>query len=315
MRIAIKSTRALGVVVVIACSTQGDIQTPDWPEIDDPDAYVADREARFTDIVAGTEKRVVWRDAERRRRTQRVLVYLHGFSASRKETAPLSERVADRIEANLFETRLTGHGRGTEPLGEATLSAWLADGVEALALAERLGDEVIVLGVSTGGTLGVWLASRFPQRVTALVLVSPNFGPREGSAELMLWGLPGRIITRWVVGPYRSWTPRTPKEARYWTHRYPVEALFPMMSLVDEVRELPLESVTAPSLLVYSEQDQTIDVRAAKRHFSRLASPDNEQFAVTGDTDATHHVIAGDITSPTTTNRVVDRIVSFVLAN
>ncbi|MDD4273595.1 MAG: hypothetical protein PHG14_07705 [Desulfobacter postgatei] len=38
-------------------------------------------------------------------------VYIHGFSATRKETAPLSDLVAKTLNANLFYTRLSGHGR------------------------------------------------------------------------------------------------------------------------------------------------------------------------------------------------------------
>ena len=44
-------------------------------------AYFAKAEARFDDIVPGTEKRVIWADAPGEQTPISVL-YLHGFSAS-----------------------------------------------------------------------------------------------------------------------------------------------------------------------------------------------------------------------------------------
>ncbi len=48
-----------------------------------------------------------------------VVVVLHGFSAMRQETAPLSEEVAPAQGATLFETRLQGDGLPGDPLGVA----------------------------------------------------------------------------------------------------------------------------------------------------------------------------------------------------
>ena len=89
------------------------------------------------------------------RKTPYSVVYLHGFSATRQETAPLAECVADSLGANLFETRLAGHGREREPLADVRAEDWLHDAAEALAIAARLGERVIVIGTSTGATLAV----------------------------------------------------------------------------------------------------------------------------------------------------------------
>ena len=52
--------------------------------------------------------------------------------------------------------------------------------VEAM---RRLGDKVVIMGVSTGGTLAAWLAAQpGADDVLALVLLSPNFGPSAGGS-------------------------------------------------------------------------------------------------------------------------------------
>ena len=99
------------------------------PELpDDIEAWLADRERQVASqfaLIPETEKRVTWY-GEPGERTAWVVVSLHGFSATRQETAPLAERVATALAANLFETRLSGHGRAQQipgrDLGDAELA-------------------------------------------------------------------------------------------------------------------------------------------------------------------------------------------------
>ncbi|GIV58500.1 MAG: hypothetical protein KatS3mg042_1413 [Rhodothermaceae bacterium] len=112
----------------------------------DLDAYLAAAEARFDDLRPGVEKAIVWADPATRSRTPLAVVYLHGFSATREETRPLCDTLAARLGANLFYTRLTGHGRTGEALAAATASDWLRDALEALAIGQRLGERVDARG-------------------------------------------------------------------------------------------------------------------------------------------------------------------------
>ncbi|NNF28661.1 MAG: alpha/beta hydrolase, partial [Gemmatimonadetes bacterium] len=86
------------------------------PEVD---PYLAGREARFEDLTPGTAKSVAWAGAPGAR-TPFAVLYFHGFSATSMEARPLPERMAERLGANLFRTRLTGHGRPGRALAEAT---------------------------------------------------------------------------------------------------------------------------------------------------------------------------------------------------
>jgi alpha-beta hydrolase superfamily lysophospholipase len=116
---------------------------------------------------------------------------LHGFSATRQDTAPLASKVAQGLGANLFETRFTGHG-STDPQAmlEGSVHRWLNDTAEALEIGKRLGEHVIVIGTSTGATLATVIFDQHPSRkegVAALVFVSPNFGVPDPNAPKALW--------------------------------------------------------------------------------------------------------------------------------
>ena len=114
-------------------------ETEPWPGADLLEAYVADREARYPDIVPGAEEVILWADPADPRPTEFVVVYLHGYSANRQETAPMADRVAEALGANLFYARLTGHGRSGPAMVDGTVDAWANDGVRSLRIARALG--------------------------------------------------------------------------------------------------------------------------------------------------------------------------------
>lgn len=320
MRIAgIVFAVALAVVVVAVTlfrSTRFDLPSAGSMAVlpDDLDAYLRTAESRFDDVVPGAEKRITWFDPVRREPTHYAVVYLHGFSATRQETAPLAARVAASLGANLFETRLRGHGRGGDAMAEATVRDWLADAREAMAIAERIGGRTVLIGTSTGGSLALWVASRpeFERQLETLVLISPNLAPRNEKSKLFLWP-GGTTLARWVAGPERSWEPQNPDQGRYWTTRYPIEAVAPMAKLVAGVRRLDPEAITVPTLLLHSDRDQVIQVGEAVAFFEDLGSSHKARVVVDDTGDAEGHVLAGDILSPGTTEDLAREIVRFTV--
>ncbi|MBM4183005.1 MAG: alpha/beta fold hydrolase [Gemmatimonadetes bacterium] len=279
----------------------------------DAESWLAGREAQVPALRAGEAKAVWWIDSVRRVPTPLALVYLHGFSADRHEVEPLVSDLAQDLGANVFFSRLAGHGQDGEALGGATVEDWLADAAEAVAVGARIGERVVLVGTSTGATLALWAAAR-PEaqgRVAALVLVSPNLGLRDRSAALLGWPWGGQIA-RVVVGAERCFEPVSEEQRLHWTTCYPTRALLPMAALVAHVRSLDLERVRAPTLVVYSPHDQVVAPAATERVLASLGSDGPTYFVVDDSGDPAHHVVAGAIMSPGTTDRIRARIVEFL---
>lgn len=277
------------------------------------EAYVEASEARFDDIVPGTERRILWADPSEPGPTDLAVVYLHGFSATNRETAPLTEELAGALGANAFLTRLTGHGRTPEALGGATGTDWLRDTAEAMEIGRILGRRVIVLGVSTGGTLATWAAAQpdWRDQIAALILISPNYRVRDRRAWILT--LPwGRQLARLVQGPEYSFEPVNEEQRRYWTERYPTRVLAEVIALTRLVDPALAADVRAPALVFVSPNDQVIDPTAVEAVFASLGSSPKELVHVTDSGDPEHHVLAGDILSPGSTPEVLARILRFM---
>lgn len=263
-------------------------------------------------IVPGTEKRVRWQAGLENRRSTLAVVYLHGFSATRQELAPVAEQVADALGANLFETRLAGHGLARDPLTGVVAEDWLDDAAEALAIGARIGEKIVLMGTSTGATLALAMAQHTGfVPVTALVLISPNFGPRDGKAEMLTWP-GGPQLARLAVGDTRSWQPHNERQAKYWATSYPMDAAVEMMRLVRFVRAtLPLR-LDADLLTLYSPEDTVVDASRIEAAFAQIEAPRQKLIVVRDTQDPSRHVLAGDILSPQTNHEVAGLIVAFL---
>jgi esterase/lipase len=275
------------------------------------EAWLSAAEARFPDIVPGAGKSIVWAHADRRR-TPLAIVYLHGYTATRQEVAPLCDRLAASLGANLFYTRLAGHGRAPAALGEASAEDWLRDAAEALAIGRALGERGVVVGTSTGGTLALWLAQQPDAAdIAAQILISPNLGPRNERSTLLA-GPWGYQLQRLLIGEEYRWQPANERQAKYWTWRYPARALVPMMALVKSVRGSPLEDIRVPTLVIHSPKDSVVSPARIEQAYARLGSPMKQIVKVEDSEDRAHHVLAGDILAPSGTEALLAPMLAFV---
>ncbi len=279
---------------------------------DDVDAYLAAEEARFDDIRDGLQKQVVWAFPESRARTRLAIVYVHGYSASSGEIRPVPDLVAQHFGANLFYTRLTGHGRTGDAMLDGSVNAWVNDVAEALAIGRRIGEHVIVIATSTGGSLAAWAATQpaMMEDVTGMVLISPNFAVKNSSAFVL--SLPwGGTIAELVAGPERSFETINDQHAALWTWKYPTQALLPMKAAVDMARDQRYSAVTLPALFIFDPADEVVDESVTQAIMERWGGS-TSQYTPTGTDDPYHHVIAGDALSPSTTGPTAEAIIQWI---
>ena len=266
---------------------------------DNMTAYLASREARFDDITPNVGKQIIWARAPQQK-TPLSLIYIHGFSASAEEIRPVPDRLATALGANLFYTRLRGHGRGSAAMDEATIADWMDDMGEALAIGRRLGEKTIVISSSTGGTISAVAAldPMLSAHIKGFIFVSPNFGINNPFAGLLTWPLAQHWVPL-ILGDTRQSTPRNALNARYWTTTYPTTALLPMATLVKAVVNADFSTAQTPALFYFSTDDQVVDPANTINIASRWGDTATSITVTMGaDDDEFSHVITGDIVSP-----------------
>jgi esterase/lipase len=251
---------------------------PEVPsDADGLENYVKQQEEKHK-IKEGNSAEIVWFDSTRQK-TEYAILYLHGFSASKMEGEPVHRKLAKEFGCNLYLSRLSDHGVDTTE----TLLLYTADRAwesakEALAIGQQLGRKVILLSTSTGGTLALKLAADYPDKVFALINMSPNIAINNGAAFLLNgpWGLQ---IARMVMGGEYRITGASEEHARYWNKKYRLEALTQLEELVETtMTKETFQKVKQPSLTLYyykneEEQDPEVKVSAMLDMNKMLGTP------------------------------------------
>lgn len=248
--------------------------------------YVRTQEAQHR-IKPDNEARIIWANDSARTKTPYSLVYLHGFSASQGEGDPVHKDIARQFGCNLYLSRLAEHGIDTpDALVNLTADKYWESAQEALAIGEQLGDKVILVGTSTGGTLALKLAATFPQQIYALVLLSPNIAINDPNAWLLNnpWGLQ---IARLVTGSkYMESEDKRTIYKQYWNSPYRLEAAVNLEELLEtSMNKGTFEKVKQPTLLLYYyrdevHQDSVVKVAAALKMFDELGTAPAQKRAV-----------------------------------
>ena len=290
------------------------VHAPDTPDLNQLDDYLIQQESQHKDIVPGAEKIISWA-GDKGKKTEYAVVYLHGYSASRQESAPLSDLLAVRIGANAFHTRLAGHGRLDEKMVDGKLKLWKKDVLEAFEIGKKIGDKVIVVSVSTGGTLSTWLTAREgTESIVAQLMISPNFDIPKQDAYLL--DLPlgiGVLIAKQMAGKNHKWEPKNELQEKYWSTEYPIKAVRTMVQTLKEVQRINKQKITTPTLMVYSEKDTVVSTSAILDTYKEFGSETKQLIEFDAQEDT--HVLAGDIVSPNSVQPVLNILLDFLYAN
>ena len=255
-------------------------------------------------VKPGNEAKIIWANDSVHQPTEYVVLYLHGFSASRMEGYPVNEDFPKRFGCNAYLPRLASHGLITnDPLIDMTPDRLYESAKQSLVIAAQLGKKIIIMSTSTGGTLGLKLAAEFPQMVHALILYSPNVKIKNKASFLLSkpWGLQ---LARFIFGGNYRVMPDDPNSdiCKYWYCSYRAEGPVFLQQLLDKTMIDPIFSkVKCPLYLGYYfkdevNQDQTVDVNAALSMFKKIATSENEKRAIAFP-EAGSHVIASKFTS------------------
>jgi pimeloyl-ACP methyl ester carboxylesterase len=281
------------------------------PDLSRLNEWVISRESRFPNIRENCEAKIQWHSNQKQ--SDISIVFVHGFSASRTECDPFISHVAQTLRANVFYTRLRGHGRNAEAMREGSLPEWLDDTALAYAIGRRLGKRVILVGCSTGAALLTLLVALGSAKPDMLCLISPSFANANPASRLLEYR--GRhLLLRMMMGKTRSWENSAPEISAIWTNTYPSTAILPYIDTMRLIRNTGLESIECPTLTFAAPKDKLVSYRATRRRLSEFSGPTRLHPLYTAE-DPLQHNVVGSVLSPGTHEECTHVFGNFVKNN
>ncbi len=249
--------------------------TPDRPR----DALEARWLAQPGDMVTVSGQRLHLRDSfgQRPGGDGPAIIMLHGFAASLHTWEPWATALSDRYRIIRYDLP----GFGLSPPNEDGDYSLARDVDQLGAVMDALGlDRATLIGNSMGGKVAWHFAARFPARVEKLVLISPDgfaqpgqaYGeaPRVGRAiGLMRYFLPEPLLRMNIAAAYAD-ASRLSGETVTRYHEM-MRAPGARAAMIERFRQAVLEDpaallprITAPTLLLWGEQDRLIPISNAE---------------------------------------------------
>ncbi len=275
-------------------------------DINSLDKLIESKENEVPNIRPDTEKKIIWA-SKNNQKTKTSLVFIHGFSATRSELSPVIEMLGKELQANVFFTRLKGHGQDGKALGEATFDDWMIDMQEAIEIGKAIGDNLVLIGCSTGCSLIHTILEQSTD-IKAVIYVSPNFGPKSYKGQLLR--VPGaKLFMPLVFGNEHFFIPQNVEHERCWTTRYPIKALFAVKDSVVAAYKIKHNKIKVPLLFWFSDDDQVVSAKATRKIISKMGNNVTVHNPIlTNEDDSSRHGVLGDILSASQTKDGVNKI-------
>ena len=182
-----------------------------------------------------------------------VLV-IHGFTGSPQSMDPIAQACIGSGHT-VEMPRLPGHGTSVEDMLSTSWADWSAHVEHAyLDLASRC-ERVFVTGLSMGGALTLWLASRHNAIAGIAIANSAGEPSAERTAALAAVVEAGRLTIEAIGNDIAK--PDVVELA------YDETPLAPLLSLVEAVNNFDLEAITCPTLIMVSDQDHVVPPETA----------------------------------------------------
>ncbi|AFI31433.1 alpha/beta hydrolase [Borrelia crocidurae] len=231
-------------------------------KLEEIDQYLLIEESKFN-LVENTKKEIIWN--KEKEKTQYAVVYIHGFGASKNEIYPIPNNIARALKANIFFTRLKGHGIDNKNAFKGVNTKdWLRDIDEAIQIGQSIGEKLILIGTSNGGACVIWALKNYQDKIHSAVLISPNIYPKDKRTNLVYYPW-GRQIAYLITGGYNEPEIRQNKRIEYSKVNIfhspirQIDSIIAMMGLVKLININGFNEIKTPLTIAYSPNDPTVD--------------------------------------------------------
>ncbi len=209
------------------------------------------------------------------------IVLTHGFLASPAEVRAFGKRLAT-LGYPVIGPRLKGHGTSPWDLRKRTWEDWLASVAHAYQIMSGLTEKVCIVGFSTGGALGLQLASTQPDQLAGIAALGVPIKFRNKNMSFVVPVVHGaNKLVKWISS-YEGVIPFRPNRSEHPDINYysmPLHSLFELGQMASAV-ESNLGNVHCPVYLIQGDEDAIVDPRSTQIVYDKISSEDKDLLMI-----------------------------------
>jgi glycerophosphoryl diester phosphodiesterase/esterase/lipase len=292
------------------------IKAQEIQSIKNIESIINNKEISNKNIKPNNQAKIIWSESYKEKKSPIAFVYLHGFGASSREGEPIMSKLSKKYNANVYMSRLKEHGINREDsFKNLTPENYLETAKEALLIGKLIGEKVILVSTSTGGSLSLKLASE-DSSVAGLIMYSPFIDLKNPAFKMIVTQKGKARFIKMNKGNEIMKQERPKEEAKYWSTLYHIdgyEALVKM--IVKTMTPETFSKVKIPAFVGYyykneEVQDEVVSVSAILKMFDNLGTSANKKVKKAFP-EAGNHVIGCDLRSKDWEN-VYNQTVAFI---
>ena len=233
--------------------------------------YINNEEKKFTSLEPNAKKQIIWHSTSNKK-TEYSIVFIHGSFATGFQQKETLIKIANKLNANLFISRLSGHGVRYEETKEISANDFIRDTAEAVAVGNKIGDKVILIGFSAGSGLAM-LASqdeKLKNLIHSLVLIAP---PTLKIRPIIVLASIGLLFKRTYEFnfpkfnglSYEEWGP-------YWVNKFDSSLPRAFWKVLSSIK-IRNDLAQVPMLIFYDKRDRVVNFERVEKIFDKWSGP------------------------------------------
>lgn len=185
--------------------------------------------------------------------TSKVFLFFHGFTAAPYQFEPLGKALFE-AGYNVLVPLQPGHGvagiwdKDNPPPLPTEIEIYQKFALSWLQISQKLGKQVIVGGLSTGGNLAAWLALQRPQEIERGLLFAPSLGSNNAVVDFLVEVLP--IYFEWL---------NKDNSGNFGYDGFLIPAFRIFLDMGKEILARVEKEPAVPMFVIYSESDRAIN--------------------------------------------------------
>ena len=221
--------------------------------------------------------------------------FLPGFSTTNYQQRVFFEKLSKELNANIFLSRLSGHGRTYPGSKQMHADNYLDDTVEAIEIAKQLGDKVILAGFSLGGALttAASFEKKFSEDLDGVILFAPAYIGTFRNTSMWLYAATFLDKIELDCNNYIN-ASEIYDCNKYSTNVFEVLDGAEGGKIMNAIQEKDFTSNNVASLSFFDYDDTVLNSYETEKRLKLLNNKNNKIVAVnSGSKDITQHFIVG----------------------